>query len=136
MDNALGNLVDVLKKLAQSEKQSNVSFTPRMFTRFLNKLIELDNDIRAIIAETEAIKNERKTKEEQRAWNALRTQCDNKTGTSINAKKRIVSDRRKKMENEIANDIAGKSDIFLRLQKCNDALARIHSIEKSLTVDS
>lgn len=135
MDNTLGNLVDVLKNLAQSEKQGNVSFTPRMFTRFLNKLIELDKDIRVIIAETEETRNARKTKEEQRDWAALRTQFDNKTSTSINEKSRIISDRRKMMAKEIAKDISEKNDIFLRLQKCNEAIARIHSIEKSLTVD-
>lgn len=112
-----------------------MEYTSKMFVDFLKKLMVFDKECKSIFDIAERVVKDR-TAGEKNEWDSMRSRLDSKVQSFSSEKASLITSCRKKIEDMLARDMSEKGDVFIRLQKCKDALAVVNSVEKSITSKS
>lgn len=108
-----------------------MEYTEKLFTGFLERIVEFDKECTSKINLTARIRNNR-ADEEERAYNLLRSQAQSKTKELCMKTESMAKDYRLQIQKVLTQDLANKDSTFKSLQKCKDILSIIESSERSI----
>lgn len=109
-----------------------MEYTSKLLVDFLKKLIDFDKDSRFKIDVASCDIRNRETGERDE-WGRVCSSAEQQAKNYSSKVQSIVTDFQKQMDDVLSYDIRDKSNTFIRLQKCKEALTLIFSAEKSVT---
>lgn len=108
-----------------------MEYTLKLFVDFLRKLSVFDKDSRSAIEVISNIINNRNVGEKNE-WEEIRSSAEQQSKYHLSIIQFISSDYQRQVEDMLSQSIRNNNDVFIRLQKCKEALTLISSAERSI----